>query len=167
MVSPWCGVAALGAGLCALLEGTHPGPTGRSPAGTGLEAGSGLPHLLRRLHRRSCTARDRQGPGTEGGDPQEARHEQDACRHGEGEPPPRDRRATRGRGQDLPDELYGGCCCAQHPACKTSVHRRFRTRGTPWAWRTTAWRAPGVKTAPPAGPPWPRAGGYTPGSPPW
>ena len=26
-----------------------------------------------------------------------------------------------------------GCCCAQHPACKTSVHRRFRTRATPWA----------------------------------
>src|SRR5262245_46740958 len=29
-----------------------------------------------------------------------------------------------------------GCCCAQHPACRTSVHRRFKTRGTPWAWRT-------------------------------
>ena len=96
-----------GAELGALPGGTHPGPAGRSPAGPGLAARSGPPPPPAQAPRRSCTARDRQGPRTEGRDPQEARHEQDTCRHGEGEPPPRDRRATRGRGQDPPDELYG------------------------------------------------------------
>src|SRR5207247_6930874 len=55
----------------------------------------------RRMHRRGAAwglwAR------AEGSDPQEARHEHEACRGGEAQPPQREWPRARGRGQDLLD----------------------------------------------------------------
>ena len=103
----------------------------------------GLRRLARRLHTRRWTTIEGLGPGMKGRHPQKL---------AASTRPAVAAKPSRLSGNDLPpgdaartcwtSPAVIGCCCAQHPACRTSVHRRFRTRGTPWAWRTRTSRPP-------------------------